>query len=77
MPLCVLRALSGLGLAIAMPAAFGIVGSTFSSEPAKTIAFSAMSVGNPMGSIVGQLTGARIAESHPWVPSVRYPLKQS
>lgn len=39
--MCVTRALSGLGLAIASPAAFGIIGVNIRQEPARTIVFAA------------------------------------
>lgn len=39
--LCVTRAFSGLGLAIASPAGFGIIGVNIKHEPARTIVFTA------------------------------------
>ncbi|ORX41202.1 major facilitator superfamily domain-containing protein [Kockovaella imperatae] len=64
-PLCILRALAGLGLAIAMPAGFGIIGSTFDQEPGRTIAFAIMGTGWPLGSGVSQVLGAFIATARP------------
>lgn len=46
-----------------MPSAFGIVGVTFTQEPGRTIAFSAMGFGNPVGSALGQVFGGLIASS--------------
>ncbi|KAI9635034.1 uncharacterized protein MKK02DRAFT_43710 [Dioszegia hungarica] len=51
--MCVTRALSGLGLAIASPAAFGIIGVNIRQEPARTIVFAAFGLGNPMGAAFG------------------------
>jgi len=59
--LCVLRAICGLGLAVASPAGFGIVGVTFKYEPQKTIAFSAFGLGAPLGAACGTLIGGAIA----------------
>lgn len=39
--MCVTRALSGLGLSIASPAGFGIIGVNIRHEPARTIVFAA------------------------------------
>ena len=55
--LCVIRAMAGCGQALATPAAFGIVGVTFRDEPARTIAFAAFNLGNPIGAVVGQVLG--------------------
>ena len=55
--LCVIRALAGLGLAVASPAAFGITAVSFPREPERTIAFSALALGNPLGAMVGTLLG--------------------
>jgi MFS family permease len=67
-PLCVVRALAGLGLAIASPATFGIIGTTFRHEPARTIAFSILSMGSPLGATTGPILGGAVAEGggHRW-----------
>jgi len=59
--LCVLRAICGLGLAVASPAGFGIVGVTFQQEPARTVAFAAFGLGAPLGAACGTLIGGVIA----------------
>ncbi|GMK59847.1 hypothetical protein CspeluHIS016_0900640 [Cutaneotrichosporon spelunceum] len=59
--ICILRAISGLGLAIATPAGFGILGVTFREEPERTIAFSCFGLGNPVGASVGMLVGGAVA----------------
>lgn len=56
-----LRAICGLGLAVASPAGFGIVGVTFRTEPARTIAFAAFGLGAPLGAGCGTLIGGAIA----------------
>ncbi len=43
--LCIVRALAGLGLAVASPAAFGITATSFPTNPHRTIAFSALALG--------------------------------
>lgn len=60
-PLCILRALSGLGLAIATPAAFGIIGVNFRG-PARTTAYACMSLGNPVGAALAMLLGGIMAQ---------------
>ncbi|EIW69744.1 hypothetical protein TREMEDRAFT_61507 [Tremella mesenterica DSM 1558] len=60
--ICVFRALSGLGASIALPAAFGIVGTTLSTEPWRTRAYAAVALGYPIGAGPGQIIGAAIAE---------------
>ena len=50
----VLRAISGLGLAIASPAGFGIIGVNFREEPGRTIAFAAPGAGAPIGAGIGK-----------------------
>jgi MFS family permease len=59
--LCVLRAICGLGLAVASPAGFGIVGVTFKYEPERTVAFAAFGLGAPLGAACGTLIGGAIA----------------
>ena len=59
--LCVVRAICGLGLAVASPAGFGIIGSTIHQEPARTIVFSAFGLGAPIGGGVGYLIGGAVA----------------
>ncbi|TXT07461.1 hypothetical protein VHUM_03181 [Vanrija humicola] len=59
--LCIIRALTGLGLAVATPAGFGIIGVTFREEPGRTIAFAVFGLGNPIGASVGVLVGGAIA----------------
>ncbi|WVQ68062.1 uncharacterized protein L199_006268 [Kwoniella botswanensis] len=59
--LCVIRALTGLSLSIALPAAFGIVGVTFHSEPSRTIAFASLALGYPVGAGPGQVIAGLIA----------------
>ncbi|KAL7420663.1 hypothetical protein Q5752_004614 [Cryptotrichosporon argae] len=67
-PLCVLRALSGAGLALATPAGFVIIGVMFREEPERTIAFACFGLGNPVGAAVGTLIGGAVAGSggHGW-----------
>ncbi|KAL1411914.1 hypothetical protein Q8F55_002900 [Vanrija albida] len=66
--LCVVRALTGLGLAVATPAGFGIIGVTFREEPGRTIAFAVFGLGNPIGASIGVLVGGAIAgiNAHGW-----------
>jgi MFS family permease len=59
--LCVLRAFAGAGQAIAMPAAFGIVGVSFIDEYERTVAFALMGMGFPVGGALGQVIGGVIA----------------
>lgn len=61
MILCVIRALAGLGLAIASPAAFGITAVSFPNDPERTVAFSALALGNPLGAMLGTLLGGATA----------------
>jgi MFS family permease len=61
--ICVVRAISGLGMALSMPAAFGIVGISFPTEPARTIAFAVMGLGYPVGAALGQVMGGLVAGS--------------
>jgi MFS family permease len=59
--LCVVRALCGLGLAVSTPSAFGIIGVTFREEPERTILFTILGLGNPVGASVGMLVGGGVA----------------
>jgi len=61
--LCIVRAFAGLGAAIAMPAAFGIVATTFPDDPERTIAFAVMGVGFPLGGGGGQVIGGLVAST--------------
>lgn len=61
--LCVIRAVAGLGLALAMPSAFGIVGVTFIGHKERTVAFAVMGMGHPLGGSLGQVFGGLIAGS--------------
>ena len=60
-PICIIRALAGLGSAIAAPASFGIVGVTFHTEPTRTIAFAILAMGNPIGATTGPILGGAVA----------------
>ena len=62
--MCFTRALSGLGLATAFPAGFGIVGSTIEREPARTIAFSLFGLGTPAGAFLGGLLAGGISTTN-------------
>ncbi|OCF39009.1 hypothetical protein I317_07185 [Kwoniella heveanensis CBS 569] len=59
--LTMFRAISGLGFSISAPAAFGITGTTFRTEPARTRAFAALGVGTPLGGVVGVMLGGVMA----------------
>lgn len=61
--ICILRAISGLGASIALPAAFGIVGTTLRREPWRTRTFAAVALGGPVGALPGMLFGALIAQA--------------
>jgi MFS family permease len=60
-PLCVLRALSGLGMALAGPSGFGIVGAYVTHEPVRTVVFAAFGLGGPIGAATGTLLGGAVA----------------
>lgn len=62
-PLCVIRAVVGVGLAIATPAAFGIVGVNFRDPKSRTIAYGSMSMGNPVGASVAMIVGGAMASA--------------
>lgn len=65
--------MSGLGLSIASPAGFGIIGTNIRHEPARTIVFAAFGessfgsqanlegLGNPVGAAFGNLIGGVMA----------------
>jgi MFS family permease len=59
--LCVVRALSGLGLAIASPAGYGILGATVRHQPERTIVFAALGLAGPIGAAAGTMIGGAIA----------------
>ncbi|ORX35315.1 major facilitator superfamily domain-containing protein [Kockovaella imperatae] len=59
-PLCVIRALAGLGLAIASPAVYGIAGSNVRHEPARTLILGALGSGGPVGACAGTMIGGAI-----------------
>ncbi|KAL7424622.1 hypothetical protein Q5752_000306 [Cryptotrichosporon argae] len=67
-PLCIVRALVGLGNAIATPAGFGIIGVTFPRDPERTYAFAIFGLGNPLGSAIGMVLGGLMAaiNAHGW-----------
>lgn len=60
-PLCVIRAISGLGMALAGPSGFGVVGANVVTEPARTIVFAAFGLGGPIGAATGTLLGGAVA----------------
>lgn len=55
--MCFFRAFAGLGLSIASPAGFGIVGVNIRHEPARTVVFASFGLGNPVGAAFGGLLG--------------------
>ncbi|WRT66881.1 uncharacterized protein IL334_003844 [Kwoniella shivajii] len=59
--ICVVRAFAGLSISISLPAAFGIIGVTFTEEPARTMAFSAMALGYPVGGGPGMIFAGVVA----------------
>ncbi|WWC69719.1 uncharacterized protein I206_103662 [Kwoniella pini CBS 10737] len=59
--ICVLRAFAGLAISISLPAAFGIIGTTFTEEPGRTMAFSALALGYPVGGGPGMIFAGLIA----------------
>ena len=61
--MCVFRALTGIGLAIACSSGFGIIGTSITHEPARTVTFAMFGLGTPVGSAVGTLLGGIIAGS--------------
>ncbi|ODN85062.1 hypothetical protein, variant [Cryptococcus amylolentus CBS 6039] len=58
---CVLRALAGLSISISLPAAFGILGVNFTTEPRRTIGFAALALGYPVAAAVGLVIGGAIS----------------
>ena len=59
--LCVVRAFAGLGGSLTLPAAFGIVGVTFTADAERTVAFAILGMGYPIGAALGQIIGGLIA----------------
>ena len=59
--MCFTRAFAGLGLAIASPASFGIIGTSIQHEPARTIVFAMFGMGGPIGGALGQLLGGAMS----------------
>ena len=55
--MCIFRAFAGLGMSIATPAGFGIVGVSIRHEPARTIVFASFGLGNPGGAAIGSVLG--------------------
>lgn len=62
-PLCIIRAIVGVGLAVATPAAFGIVGVNFRDDRSRTIAYGSMAMGNPVGASVAMMVGGAMASA--------------
>ncbi|KAH8881360.1 MFS general substrate transporter [Thozetella sp. PMI_491] len=60
------RGLQGLGAAANVPTAIGILGTTFPPGKAKNYAFSAYSVGAPLGGVFGNIMSGFIAEYASW-----------
>ncbi|WVQ71492.1 hypothetical protein IAR50_001030 [Cryptococcus sp. DSM 104548] len=58
---CVLRAMAGLSISISLPAAFGILGVNFTTEPRRTIGFAALALGYPVAAAVGLVIGGAIS----------------
>ncbi|OCF39008.1 efflux protein [Kwoniella heveanensis CBS 569] len=59
--ICVVRAFAGLAISISLPAAFGIIGVTFDAEPYRTMAFSALALGYPVGGGPGMIIAGLVA----------------
>lgn len=59
--ICVLRAFAGLAISISLPAAFGIIGVTFTEEPYRTMAFSALALGYPVGGGPGMIIAGLVS----------------
>ncbi|WVQ98567.1 hypothetical protein IAU59_005694 [Kwoniella sp. CBS 9459] len=59
--ICVVRAFAGLAISISLPAAFGIIGVTFDAEPYRTMAFSALALGYPVGGGPGLIIAGLVA----------------
>ena len=55
------RAFAGLGLAIASPAGYGIVGTNIRTEPERSIVFAAFGLGGPIGAATGTILGGAVA----------------
>ncbi|RSH80151.1 hypothetical protein EHS25_007256 [Saitozyma podzolica] len=59
--LFVMRAFAGLGLALACPAGFGLIGETITHEPERSIVFAAFGLGGPIGASSGTILGGGVA----------------
>ncbi|WVQ70376.1 uncharacterized protein L199_008603 [Kwoniella botswanensis] len=59
--ICIVRAIAGLAISISLPAAFGIIGVTFTEEPGRTMAFSALALGYPVGGGPGMIFAGVVA----------------
>jgi MFS family permease len=56
-----MRAFAGLGLALACPAGFGLIGETITHEPERSIVFAAFGLGGPIGASSGTILGGGVA----------------
>lgn len=59
--LFVMRAFAGLGLALACPAGFGLIGETITHEPERSMVFAAFGLGGPIGASSGTILGGGVA----------------
>ncbi|WWC61415.1 uncharacterized protein I303_103998 [Kwoniella dejecticola CBS 10117] len=59
--ICVVRAFAGLAISVSLPAAFGIIGTTYTEEPGRTMAFSALALGYPVGGGPGMIFAGVVA----------------
>ena len=50
-------------MAMASPAGFGLIGTIFTNEPGRTIAFAMLALGNPVGAAVGMVVGGLVIGS--------------
>lgn len=56
-----MRAFAGVGLAMAGPAGFGLIGSYVTHEPARSRVFATFGLGGPIGAATGGILGGAIA----------------
>ncbi len=56
-----MRAFAGLGLALAGPAGFGLVGEYVREEPARSRVFVTFGLGGPVGAATGAVLGGAIS----------------